>query len=448
MRTPNAEAIRARLAVGPQTGRQLTDFIGISQPTLSRALAELGDDILRIGAARSIQYALRDGLRGLPDIAIHRVDAEGRLIALGTLIPVRPEGFVMREASGRSLHTEGLPWWLYDMRPAGYLGRAWAARHGDALGLPSRLGDWSDTDVLRALLEVGHDLPGNLLLGESARQQFLASPLPTPISAAEKALAYPRLAREAAQGERPGSSAGGEQPKFTACAETANGPRHVIVKFSEADAGAVGERWRDLLLAEHLALETLHAASIAAARTRVIDTAEQRFLEVERFDRIGTNGRHALLSLAALDAEFVGAGSGAWPGIARQLAAARHIRPEAAADASLLWAFGHLIGNTDMHAGNLSFITDDGRPYALAPAYDMTPMAFAPRSGGGLPDTLSGPNIRADITNGIWHRAAALAREFLARLTAEGRFSPRFTPCMAALDSHLDVAARRIARLG
>ena len=25
-------------------------------------------------------------------------------------------------------------------------------------------------------------------------------------------------------------------------------------------------------------------------------------------------------------------------------------------------------------------------PYELAPAYDMTPMAFAPTAGGGLPD--------------------------------------------------------------
>ena len=34
----------------------------------------------------------------------------------------------------------------------------------------------------------------------------------------------------------------------------------------------------------------------------------QRFLEVIRFDRVGTLGRKALMSLAALDAEFVGAG--------------------------------------------------------------------------------------------------------------------------------------------
>ncbi len=64
---------------------------------------------------------------------------------------------------------------------------------------------------------------------------------------------YGELAKAAAQGEIPGSSAGGEQPKFTAFAMTPDGPRHVIVKFSEPDQGLVQEFWRDLLLAEHLA---------------------------------------------------------------------------------------------------------------------------------------------------------------------------------------------------
>jgi hypothetical protein len=35
-------------------------------------------------------------------------------------------------------------------------------------------------------------------------------------------------------------------------------------------------------------------------------------------------------------------------------------------------------------------LAQDGRPYALAPAYDMLPMGFAPLSGGGLRDKLTG----------------------------------------------------------
>ncbi|MGB0127153.1 MAG: type II toxin-antitoxin system HipA family toxin YjjJ, partial [Rhodocyclaceae bacterium] len=353
-----ADAIRTHLAGGPLPARQLTEKIGISQPTLSRAQAELGDEILRIGAARSIQYALRDTARGLPEIPVYRVDAEGRIRQLGTLTPARPEGFVMQQMDGVSLHSEGLPWWLFDMRPQGYLGRAYAARYGAELGLPARLADWTDTHVLRALLAHGHDQVGNLLLGDAARNRFLAAPVPEPIEEEQKPEEYARLAQVAARGEIPGSSAGGEQPKFTAWAMTPEGPRQMIVKFSEAEASPVSERWHDLLLAEHLALETLREAGVPAGRSHVVDHGGQRFLEVERFDRIGSLGRRGLFSLAALDAEFVGAGSVDWPTIARRLAMGAHINTEAAAGAEFLWAFGVLIGNTDMHNGNLSFVAE------------------------------------------------------------------------------------------
>jgi hypothetical protein len=448
----HADSIRLQLASGPLAARQLLDSMGISQPTLSRALAELGGEIVRLGAARSIQYALCDGLRGLPDMPVYRVDVEGRIRSLGTLVPVRPEGFVMRQEDGETRYSDGLPWWLFDMRPSGYLGRAYAARHGGALGLPARLADWSDTHALRALLANGEDMVGNLLLGDVARDRFLAAPLPAPIAEAQKAERYAALAREAASGEQPGSSAGGEQPKFVAYAETPDGPRHVLVKFSEPDAGPVGERWRDLLLAEHLALETLREAGVPAATTRLIDTTEQgggqRFLEVARFDRTGALGRRAVFSLSALDAEFVGAGGSHWPAIARRLVTEKVILPRAAESAALLWAFGTLIGNTDMHGGNLSFLSEQGPPCEIAPAYDMSPMAFAPRSGGGLPDAIGDAGIDSSVANETWRQAEALARAFFARVVASGDFSRRFAPCIAALERRIETAGGRIARLG
>jgi hypothetical protein len=444
----HSDALRVQLANGPLAARQLIEILGISQPTLSRTLAELGDEVVRLGAARSIQYALRDGLRGLPDVAVYRVDVEGKIRVLGTLVPVRPEGFVMRQEDGETRYSEGLPWWLFDMRPAGYLGRAYAARHGGALGLPARLADWSDTHALRALLANGEDMVGNLLLGDVARDRFLAATLPAPIAETQKAERYAALARAAAGGEQPGSSAGGEQPKFVAYAATLAGPRHVLVKFSEPDAGPVGERWRDLLLAEHLALETLREAGVPAATTRLIDTAGQRFLEVERFDRAGALGRRAVFSLSALDAEFVGAGGSNWPAIARRLVAARVIVPQAAESAALLWAFGTLIGNTDMHGGNLSFLSEQGPPCEIAPAYDMSPMGFAPRGGGGLPDALGDAAIDAGVANATWRQAEALARAYLARLVTGSGFSRRFESCIASLERRIEMAGERIARLG
>lgn len=442
------ESISKHLAIGPRSARQLIEYYRVSQPTVSRILKGLESEIVRIGAARSIQYALRDRLRGLPDIPVYRVDAEGKVQKLGLLIPVRPEGFVMRQEEGITQHSESIPWWVFDMRLQGYLGRAYAARHGAMLGLPERLTDWTDTHALLALLAHGQDVIGNLLLGDWTRDRFLTAPPPISIPAPKKPEAYVQLAKNAAQGDLPGSSAGGEQPKFTAFVETPEGPRHVIVKFSEQEKGPVSERWRDLLLAEHHALNTLREAGFSAAKTHLIDHEGQRFLETERFDRIGSQGRQGILSLAALDAEFVGAGANGWPLLTQRLAAEKHIPPEAADQAAFLWAFGALIGNTDMHHGNLSFISKQERPDRLAPAYDMTPMAFAPRTGGGLPDTLSEAVIHASVSNETWRHAEKWARAFLGRIQSESRFSPRFIPCIVALDHHIQTARAKIERLG
>jgi serine/threonine protein kinase HipA of HipAB toxin-antitoxin module len=46
-----------------------------------------------------------------------------------------------------------------------------------------------------------------------------------------------------------------------------------------------------------------------------------------------------------------------------------------------LKVFGHLMGNTAMHLGNLSFNRVGSRSYALAPVYDMLPMLNRPASG-------------------------------------------------------------------
>jgi hypothetical protein len=262
-----------------------------------------------------MRYALRDRGRGLEDVSVWRVSAEGTLRKLGTLIAATPgpDALAFVQSDGVATWFDGLPWWLNDMRPQGYLGRAWAARHGRALGLPDDCRLWSGTHTLRALLAHGHDGTGNLLLGDYAREQFLSMPEPEPVVPAE----FPALASAAAEGSG-GSSAGGEQPKFVAY--TGDPPRHSIIKFSATGNDPVVSRWRNLLVAEHLALETLRDFRVPAAATHVVDVKEQRFLVSERFDRRGTRGRVALLSLESLDAEFVGRGSGPWPGLASALA--------------------------------------------------------------------------------------------------------------------------------
>lgn len=417
------------------TSRQLVEKTEISQPTVSRALAALGDEVVRIGAGSSIRYALRDSSRGFASAPIFRVSDEGLIRALGALVPVRPDGFVMLRADGATLYSDGLPWWLFDMRPQGYLGRAYASTHAVGLGLPANPEHWGDTEVVRALLAHGHDAIGNLLIGGLARDRFVGMPAPFPV---DRAADYPALARAAGSGELPGSSAGGEQPKF--CAYTERG--HVLVKFSAPDDNPVSERWRDLLLAEHLAL------SVLGVETEVFDFGGQRFLEVPRFDRVGQLGRVGVCSLRALDAEFVGDVSAPWPSLVSRLAADGHVHADAVAGSALLWAFGTLIGNTDMHAGNLSFVSSHGRPYRLAPAYDVLPMGFAPGSGGAVVDTLQPASLSASVDGETWREALHLAEMFFAMASDCDGFSSRFSPCIETIRRHIDEAASRIARLG
>ncbi|MEN0616068.1 type II toxin-antitoxin system HipA family toxin YjjJ [Klebsiella indica] len=429
------DTIRQTLRHGPTTVRQLIDIMDISQPTISRALKALGDEVVRIGSGPSIQYALRDTFRGFHSAPIYRITEEGKVKPLGKLIPVHPDGFVIEQTDDVCLHSDGLPWWLFDMRPQGYLGRAYASTYSTRLGLSPDPEDWTDTDVIRALLAHGHDAVGNLLIGEQARNQFLEMPLPT---AVDRATTFPALALAVSAGAVPGSSAGGEQPKF--CTYTERG--HVLVKFTALDDNPVSERWRDLLQAEHLALKVL------GVETEVFDFAGQRFLEIPRFDRVGPLGRIGLFSLRALEAEFVGRARAPWPILVNELIRQGHVHPDAASGTARLWAFGMLIGNTDMHHGNLSFISSHGRPYHLAPAYDILPMGFAPKSGGEIVNVLRPATLLETIGEEIWQEALALAEDFFALASGCRRFSTHFDPCLAALRNHLDEARSRIARLG
>jgi hypothetical protein len=446
----HAAAIRRLLARGPQGSRALQEALSLSQPTVHRALKALGDEVVAVGSGRSVFYSLRDAAGPVPPLPVHRVGPDGRLEALGELVSVRPAGFVMRDARGGTQHSEGLPWWLADMRPQGFLGRAFARHHAPALALPPALNDWTDAQVLQALVSAGQDVVGNLLLGERARERFLIEPLPPLIARSARPQAYARLAAGAVAGDLPGSSAGGEQPKFTAWARTTAGPAHVIVKFSLPEVNPVTARWRDLLAAEHLALRTLADAGLPAARSDLLDHGTQRFLEVERFDRVGERGRRALHSLASLDDEFTGDRAARWPTAVRALVAARVVHPDALPVVDRLFAFGVLIGNGDMHMGNLSFLGDTGRPYTLAPAYDMLPMDFAPTSGGALRDALAPLRLPADVPLPVWHEVLPWAEAWYRRLAqgqADGLISAAFSPCLRAIEGRLVQARDLIGRV-
>ena len=100
---------------------------------------------------------------------------------------------------------------------------------------------------------------------------------------------------------------------------------------------------------------------------------------------------------------------------------------------------------------NLSFASSHGRPYdppyALAPAYDMLPMGFQPRSGGALTDTLNPASLHPVVGPAVWQRALKLATQYLTRLQADAQFSKKFEPCLDSLATHITDASTKIDRL-
>ena len=90
-----------------------------------------------------------------------------------------------------------------------------------------------------------------------------------------------------------------------------------------------------------------------------------------------------------------------------------------------LWHFGQLIGNTDMHDGNLSFVP--GEPgLRLAPVYDMLPMLYAPQRGVELPERQFAARLPLPSERELWHQAARAAVDFWGCAGNDARISVDF----------------------
>lgn len=443
-------AILAILATAPQSAAELCRRLGMSQPTLSRRLAGLAGEVVRFGPQRAARYARRRRIRQWDEFTISRVTADGQLQHWGTLHPVAPEGYVLshvQESRAGEFH-QGLPWWMQDMRPQGFLGRNLVKAVAEPLDLPRDLRMWRDDHVLLALAESSDDSVGNLLIGHYARQRWLTAAPAAPLAPADTASAYRELARRALAGEQAGSSAGGEQPKFTAWVESPEGACHVLVKFTAPEDNVVSRRWRNLMACEHLALEALRRAGLPAAQSRLIDSGVQRFLEVRRFDRIGPLGRRGLVSLLAMDAEFVGHGT-EWPLLTRALLAAQRITADAHDTACRLYVFGQLIGNGDMHGGNLSFLHEGALPLSIAPAYDMLPMSLSPRASGDIPDATQLNRILVPPYPGpqIWRAMLALAQAYWRGVAESELVDQDFRAQALAMEERLEGVRVQLARM-
>ncbi len=364
---------------------------GISPATLSRLINGLGARIVMFGKARAVVYARLRDLRGLGNrFPVYRIGPDGNVGQIGILFSLLGGQFWWESLNGgKSRVYRHLPWFLQDMRPDGFMGRAFAHQLHEQFALPLRLQDWNDDDILYALLRRGDECIGDLIVGEEAVGRYLqhVGESPAPLAETDLAAEYPRLAQAAMAGGAPGSSAGGEQPKFCAVTKRDDGViRHHLVKFSPPAGTEEGCRWADLLICEHIALNVLRDYGIDAAESRLLRIGERTFLEVERFDRCGGRGRLPVCSIGVVDDEMFGRRD-SWRNAADRLEQVRALPREDAADIRRLSWFADLIANTDQHFGNISLVPQDAdrSRFRLAPAYDMLPMLYAPRAGIGLP---------------------------------------------------------------
>ena len=152
---------------GVLSSAELQELLGVSQPTVSRALAPLiqSGQVQKVGAARSQRYVLPRTVAGVGrELPVMRVDEQGQPTPFARMVPLEGGAVWVDEADGRSVRHGGLPWFLDDMRPQGFMGRTFAQAH-PALQLGNDPRHWNDDDVLRALALFGDDLPGNLIVG-------------------------------------------------------------------------------------------------------------------------------------------------------------------------------------------------------------------------------------------------------------------------------------------
>ncbi len=401
-------SLEAELSQGVLHAAELRVRLGVSPPTLMRMVRN-APNVARIGRGPATRYGLRqhwpnlDGSR----FPVFRITAAGVAESAGELMTLAARQSVWVPAGRIS---NGLPIELVDARPSGFLGRHFAAVHDD-LRLPPRLSDWSDHHILIAISRRGEDLQGNLLVGDESFARWQAR------HALEAARTdYPALADATIAGHPPGSSAGGERPKFGVLVDG----RHVLVKFA-ARGGAgdvVARRWCDLLILEGLALGVVGSRGIPAATASVIETPSHWFLESERFDRQGVRGRHGVLSLAAIHDDP----ADSWARAATLLREAGRLTDEDSRRLRWLDAFGALIGDTDRHQYNVLFFTEEDMP-RLAPAFDQVSMLYAPAADGQVPPrVLTLPIVTSDTLD-VWDDALDAAREYWGRGSDDGRLS-------------------------
>jgi HipA-like C-terminal domain len=404
---------------GLLTSAELQSVTGKSQATLSRALKQLLPQVQALGRGRGTRYGLTRQIMGhAAQQALYFVNADAIINLQWGLLTFLEGERLHVQAPDLSITTLGeLPWFLETMKPQGFLGRL----RGQAIGFGDTNPDnWSLEQTLFAIWVLEQNTPGAISIGERFYPTLGGQEVDPQINI--RATQYDAFATNITNAGRAGSSAGGEQPKFLASFKTDTekdsnaGFTHVIVKFSPPRGTPFGERWHDLLHTELIALQTLAKHGFSTAKTRIVQSAQRTYLESERFDRIGRFGKRHVVPLTPVHKHFVGGSQQNWAATCDKLADLGHLPHQDAHTVHALLYFGRLIGNTDMHFGNLSLAVNDmsklvNPKFSLAPCYDMLTMAYKPNAFTDGYAALEVPRqpLGADAT---WQQALTMAKEF------------------------------------
>jgi hypothetical protein len=373
---------------GAASSSEIRSSLGASQPTMSRILSALSDELIILGAGKRTQYAKAHPIGVHPSQQpLWLVGEDGIAKRVGTLSFLEQSQMAIEADGVCELYTpqpnHPLPWYLSGLRAQGFLGRILAQKLSDQ-NVPANPELWDSHATLLAALHT-HDAPGAFLLGSIA-----SKPDHRVIALQDPGPALDALSQDVAKTLPMGSSAGGEQPKFPVRGD--DGVLY-LVKFSPPRGTPFGDRWSDLLFAEALSSVVLNRHGYSAAISRIVQTEARTYLLSERFDRCGLDGRKHVLSIGDAHRAFVKGPYGNWALTCDALVRQKRLSADSAEVAHAMVQFGRLIGNTDMHSGNAGLFTQGqtlaqvlaGR-FEWAPVYDMLPMRWKPDPMLGGPE--------------------------------------------------------------
>lgn len=424
-------ALEFLTARGVASSADVRTALRVSQPTMSRILGALSDELITIGAGKRTRYAVAHPIGTHPSQQpIWRVGEDGIAQRVGTL-HFLAQSQVHVEADGvNEIYTpqpnHPLPWYLSGLRAQGFLGRILAQRLSDQQ-LASNPETWDTHAVLLAALHT-HDAPGALLLGAIA-----SKPAMRVISMAAPGAELDALSQDVAKTLPAGSSAGGEQPKFPVRGDDG---AFYLVKFSPPKGTPFGDRWSDLLCAEALSSVVLTRHGYAAAPSQIVQTTTRTYLLSKRFDRCGADGRRHVVSLGEAHAAFVKGPYGNWALTCDALARQKRLSATEVDLAHAMLQFGRLIGNTDMHSGNAGLFVQGqtlaellSGNFTWAPVYDMLPMRWKPDPMLGQVDYVPF-DVDLSLANEAIRGAAA---DFWQAVLQGNQFSQGFRKLAAAM---------------